>query len=123
MKSNDKKMRKVQRLSRSRRLNASEVEKLGVVRAAIAGEAEQMKARARSLLAEARAVKELCAALKSARQSQGFTLGDIERLTGIDRSALSKLERGSRLNVTFDTVGRYAAALGKQIMVSLADPQ
>lgn len=114
-------MRKVERVSRGRRLSATEVIRIKAVREAVEGEGNQMRARARALLAESRAVRTLCATLKSARESQGFTLGDIEKLTGIDRSALSKLERGERPNVTFDTVGRYAAALGKQIVVSLAD--
>ena len=52
---------------------------------------------------------------------RGLTLGDMERLTGIDRSALSKLERCVRPNVTFETLARYAAALGKELVIDLAD--
>jgi len=36
-------------------------------------------------------------------------------------SALSKLENGQRANPTVETVVRYAAAVGKRLMVSLAD--
>jgi transcriptional regulator with XRE-family HTH domain len=45
----------------------------------------------------------------------------VERITGIDRSALSKLERGERPNVTFGTLRRYAAALGKRLRLELED--
>ena len=43
------------------------------------------------------------------------------RLTGMDRSALSKLETGQRANPTVETLVRYAEAVGKKLIVSLAD--
>jgi transcriptional regulator with XRE-family HTH domain len=61
------------------------------------------------------------AELKRVREARGLSLGDMERLTGIDRSALSKLERGQRVNFTMDTVTRYAAAVGKHVLFQLAD--
>jgi predicted transcriptional regulator len=114
-------MRKLQRVRRGSMIDAAEASRLGKLRSAIAGEIDEMRARARILLAEARAVRIVCAALKSAREKQGLSLGDVERLTGIDRSALSKLERGERPNVTFETLGKYAAALGKRLVIDLAD--
>ena len=42
-------------------------------------------------------------------------------LTGMDRSALSKLETGQRANPTVDTLVRYAEAVGKRLVVSLTD--
>jgi len=39
----------------------------------------------------------------------------------MDRSALSKLETGQRANPTVDTLVRHAKALGKRLVVSLAD--
>ena len=39
----------------------------------------------------------------------------------MDRAALSKLETGLRQNPTMDTLVRYAEAVGKQLVVSLAD--
>lgn len=42
-------------------------------------------------------------------------------LTGMDRSALSKLETGQRPNPTVETLVRYAEAVGKRLVVSLAD--
>jgi len=39
----------------------------------------------------------------------------------MDRSALSKLESGQRPNPTLETLIRYAEAVGKRLVVSLAD--
>ena len=43
------------------------------------------------------------------------------QLTGMDRSALSKLETGLRPNPTIETLVRYAEAVGKRLVVTLAD--
>jgi transcriptional regulator with XRE-family HTH domain len=39
----------------------------------------------------------------------------------MDRSALSKLETRQRANPTVETLVRYAEAVGKHLVVSLAD--
>ena len=39
----------------------------------------------------------------------------------MDQSALSKLETGQRPNPTMETLLRYADAVGKRLVVSLAD--
>jgi transcriptional regulator with XRE-family HTH domain len=39
----------------------------------------------------------------------------------MDRSALSKLETGQRPNPTLETLGRYAEAVVKRLVVTLAD--
>lgn len=59
--------------------------------------------------------------LKTARETQGMSLEDVTRLTGMDRSDLLKLETGQRQNPTFETLVRYAEAVGKRLVVSLAD--
>ena len=41
--------------------------------------------------------------------------------TGIDRGALSRLETGVYPNPTVNTLSRYAAALGKRIVVNVED--
>ncbi len=58
--------------------------------------------------------------LKVAREAQGLSLADLTRLTGMDRSALSKLETGQGLNPTFETLVRYAQAVGQRLVFSLA---
>ena len=59
--------------------------------------------------------------LRAARDKSGLSLGDMTRATGMDRSAICKLENGRRPNPTIDTLARYAAAVGKRLVVSLAD--
>ena len=59
--------------------------------------------------------------LKAARLAKGMSLGDLTERTGMDRSALSKLETGQRANPTVDTLVRYAEAVGKRIVLSLSD--
>jgi DNA-binding Xre family transcriptional regulator len=113
--------RKVVRVQRDARLDEKEVARLQSLRARIAEDLPEIKQRAREMLREMRAVAAVCEALRAARQRQGLTLGDMERLTGIDRSALSKLERGERPNVTFETLARYATALGKRLRLDLED--
>jgi DNA-binding XRE family transcriptional regulator len=64
---------------------------------------------------------ELLRELKTAREAQGLSLADVTARTGMDRSALSKLETGRRPNPTLETLVRYAEAVGKRLVVSLAD--
>ncbi|HEV3003140.1 MAG TPA: helix-turn-helix transcriptional regulator [Pirellulales bacterium] len=59
--------------------------------------------------------------LKTAREARGLSLADVTRLTGMDRSTLSKLETGQRPNPTIESLARYAEAVGKRLVVSLAD--
>jgi transcriptional regulator with XRE-family HTH domain len=63
----------------------------------------------------------LLAQLKTARKRRGMSLADLTDATGMDRAALSRLEAGRRLNPTVDTLVRYAEAVGKRLVVSLAE--
>lgn len=63
----------------------------------------------------------LFAQLKEAREAKGLSLADVTELSGMDRSALSKLETGQRANPTVETLVRYAEAVGKRLVVSLAE--
>ena len=58
---------------------------------------------------------------QAAREAKGLSLADLTERTGMDRSALSKLETGQRANPTVETLVRYAEAVGKRLVVSLAD--
>ena len=53
-------------------------------------------------------------ALKQAREAAGLSLADVADRTGIDKSALSKIETGQHPNPTVSTLCRYAHALGMQ---------
>jgi hypothetical protein len=59
--------------------------------------------------------------LRKAREDAGLSLTDVEIRTGIDKATLSRLETGKQTNPTVDTLVRYAAAVGKELVLSLQD--
>ena len=59
--------------------------------------------------------------LKSCRERQGLSLGDISAKTGMSPSAISKLENGHS-NPTLQTLLRYVDALGARVNWALAEP-
>jgi len=113
--------RKIEEIVRDRRLTEEEAARYREIRALVAAELPELRARAKARLRELREARQVFAELKKVREAQGLSLGDVERLTGIDRSALSKLERGERVNFTVDTMTRYAAAVGKHVLFRVAD--
>jgi len=113
--------RKVSQTVRSRRLTEEEAAKYRRIREMVADELPDLRQRAKERLSELREAVEVFAELRKVRESRGLSLADVQRLTGIDRSALSKLERGERVNFTVDTMTRYAAALGKHVLFELAE--
>ena len=60
-------------------------------------------------------------ALKKAREVAGLSLADVAEKSGIDKSAISKIETGQHPNPTVSTLCRYAHALGKQWAWKLQD--
>jgi DNA-binding XRE family transcriptional regulator len=66
-------------------------------------------------------IHQVMASLKRERIRQGLTLADIAKRTGIDPTALSKLETGRLNNPTLQTLHRIALSLGKAISCSLQD--
>jgi DNA-binding XRE family transcriptional regulator len=62
------------------------------------------------------------AKLKRYRETQGLSLSDVAQRSGMDRSAISRLENGQYLNPTMDTLYRYARAVGAEIGFSVNVP-
>jgi ribosome-binding protein aMBF1 (putative translation factor) len=60
-------------------------------------------------------------ALKSLREQQGLSISDMVERTGMDRAMISRLENGQIDNPTLATVGRYAKALGKRVVVNFVN--
>lgn len=110
----------LQRITRNRTLSPEEAAKYRKIREQVAEERPDLIARHHERLASLDQLGELVKQLKAAREEQGLSLSDLTRLTGMDRSALSKLETGQRLNPTIETLVRYAEAVGKRLVVSLA---
>lgn len=111
----------MQRRVRERRLTGDEITRFDQVRDQVELELPDLLARHEARMIGLDQLQLLLDQLKAAREAQGLSLSDVTRLTGMDRSALSKLETGQRPNPTLDTLVRYAEAVGKRIVVSLAD--
>lgn len=111
----------MKRITRNRKLTLEEAARYKAVRRQIAEELPDLVARHHERTAALDQIGGLLQQLKAAREQQGLTLTDLTQRTGMDRSALSKLETGQRPNPTVETLVRYAEAVGKRLVVSLKD--
>lgn len=59
--------------------------------------------------------------LKAERERLGLSLTEVAERTGIERPNLSRLENETEPNPTVATLNRYADALGKRLLIVLAD--
>ena len=111
----------MKRITRNRKLTPQEVVKYKAIRERIAEELPDLITRHHERMASLDQLHELLMQLRAAREARGLSLSDLTELTGMDRSALSKLETGQRANPTVETLVRYAEAVGKRLVVSLTD--
>jgi len=111
----------VKRITRNRRLTPEEAARYKEVREQVADELPELIGRHQESMATLDQLDELLLQLKAAREAKGLSLAELTALTGMDRSALSKLETGQRANPTVETLVRYAEAVGKRLVVSLTD--
>ncbi|MDZ4778928.1 MAG: helix-turn-helix transcriptional regulator [Planctomycetia bacterium] len=111
----------MKRITRDRRLAGDEIAKYDKIRQQVASEVPELIERHRERMATLNDLPRLLDELKAARESKGLSLQDLTDLTGMDRSALSKLESGQRTNPTVETLIRYAEAVGKRLVVGLRD--
>ena len=56
--------------------------------------------------------------IKRVREAAGMTLAEVAQRCGIDQPALSRLENGHNKNPTLDTLWRYAAAVGRRLVLT-----
>ncbi len=108
-------------LTRNRKLTPQEAAKYKGIREKIAKELPDLIGRHHERVASLDQLHDMLRQLKAAREEKGLSLSDLTELTGMDRSALSKLETGQRANPTVETLLRFAEAVGKRLVVSLAD--
>lgn len=111
----------MKRITRTQRLSSVEAAKYKDLRLKIAKELPALVERHHERMATLDQLHELLLQLKAVREAKGLSLSDLTERTGMDRSALSKLEGGQRANPTVETLVRYAEAVGKRLIVSLAD--
>jgi DNA-binding phage protein len=83
-------------------------------------ESDSIRARGRAAFARHERLRSIVDALKARRLSQGLSLAEVARKSGIAKPNLSRLENGSHAVPTLDTLDRYARALGMTIHVELA---
>jgi DNA-binding phage protein len=62
-------------------------------------------------------------ALTQARQARGLSLAEVARRSGIESAALSRLGGDKDPNPTFETLSRYAEALGLRLELSLVEAE
>ena len=113
----------MKRITRDRRLTPREAAQYKMIREQVAAELPELITRHQERLATLDRLQEVLQQLKAARAAKGLSLSDLTELTGMDRSALSKLETGQRANPTAETLVRYTEAVGKRLVVSLADAE
>ena len=94
----------MKRVIRNRRLTSEEAAKYDAIRGQIAEELPELIARHHERTAVLDEWQELLGQLKAAREGKGLSLTDLTELTGMDRSAISKLETGQRPNPTIETL-------------------
>jgi predicted transcriptional regulator len=111
--------REIRQRTRDRRLTKQEAARYQRIREQVAEEMPHILERARA----ARVVRNILAELRAAREAMGLSLADIHEQTGMDRSAVSRLENGQRENPTVETLARYADAVGKRIVITLIDAE
>jgi DNA-binding XRE family transcriptional regulator len=111
----------MKRIIRETRLTPEEAAKYKAVREQVAAELPELATRHHERVAARDQLESLLEQLQAAREQRGLSLADLTELTGMDRSALSKLETGQRPNPTVETLVRYAEAVGKQLVLTLAD--
>lgn len=113
----------MKRITRDRQLTPEEAARYKAIRDQVAEELPELIARHHKRLATLDQLQGLVTQLKAAREAKGLSLADLTDLTGMDRSALSKLETGQRANPTVETLVRYADAVGKRLVVALTDAE
>jgi ribosome-binding protein aMBF1 (putative translation factor) len=111
----------MKRITRKQRLGGEQAAKYKEIRQKIAKELPDLIERHQERMSTLDQLDGLLLQLKAAREAKGLSLSDLTQRTGMDRSALSKLEAGQRANPTVETLVRYAEAVGKRLVVSLAD--
>lgn len=58
------------------------------------------------------------AELKKAREAAGLTLEQVAKRTGLATETVCRLETGAVTNPTWQTLGRYAAAVGRKLKLT-----
>ncbi|MDZ4657895.1 MAG: helix-turn-helix transcriptional regulator [Bythopirellula sp.] len=102
-----------------REATPAELARLEVLWEKLDKEKPEIIAKAKAHFAAEKASKALIAQLKAERESQGLSLADVKKLSGITREAISAMENAESPNPTIKTLQRYAMALGVKLEMSI----
>ncbi len=95
------------------------------IREQVQEELPELKQRARQKLTEivrhGVALQQAIDLLKAERIKQGLSLSELKEYLGIEGATLAKLESHEDANPTISTLTRYAEAVGKKVLVILAN--
>ena len=110
-----------------RRATEEEQERHTRIREQIQQELPDIKQQAKQHLADALqrgiAIQQTMAVLKAERLKQGVSLSEMKERTGIECSTLTRLENQEDANPTIQTLAKYAAAVGKKVLVVFSDAE
>lgn len=104
-----------------RRLTSAEVARHRRIMKDVERSKEVIAVRGRSILAAHDRLRHALQTLKSKRQERGLSLADVQRLSGIDRARLSRLESDPDANPTVETLDRIAQALGVELRIAIVE--
>lgn len=63
------------------------------------------------------ALRSFVGQLRQARESAGLSAAEVARRTGLAAETISRLETGAYTNPTYQTLARYAAAVGVKLVL------
>ena len=105
----------------NRPATAAERKRHQQIREQIEKEKPELTELGRKIKAEHVRLKETLKALRETRQAMGITLDELAERSGIAKPNLSRLENNPNPNPTIETLNRYAEALGKELLITIAD--
>jgi DNA-binding Xre family transcriptional regulator len=117
-------------VTRKRSLTNEERAKYAKIRGQVKEDVPELRAEGRAILARNAKAKSsdqlahlpaIFQLLRLAREEKGLSLADVRELSGMERSAINRLENEGSPNATIGTLERLAEALNKRIVVSLED--
>ena len=111
----------MKRIARERPRTPSEVAEIEAVRELVAADLPELIATYYAQAKSRRAIRDLLRQLQDARRAKGLGLDDLPDLTAEERSILADHEAGRPTTVRLKTLRHYARAVGKRVVVSLAD--
>lgn len=110
----------VEQVVRGRRLTPAEVGRYHQIREQVENEWPEIEERIRCRL-KGDALHPIAEELKQARLEKGLSLTDLSRISGVAPETLSRLESGIGSTDSIQSLEQHAGALGKRLVISLAD--